>query len=866
MADIEQSINQINNAVYGEEVRSSIVNGINAINEEAESTTRRQKNVETKQDQLNTSQTNLANRWDLQIKNITDSNPSNVEIVDGRISNVKGVTYTNLGLRLNNIEEESLSSGINAMYPPAGLTPLQKLSKNLEQYTESEIQAIAVANTDAFNALTNYIVKGAGRQGDRVLKFPAGVFPLLNNIKVEGIVNLMGSPTRMTSMEFNNIIKAGTVLYDVSPVDSRIPFIYYKPSDPVSPTQAVGLFPCWFKGIEFHGRYQKHDGLRLCKIGMEARLENIRIQCFLGRGLYADRCYDTNVNGLSIGRCGSLRDIEELDSNGNIVTDTEGNTKYISYHALEFGSEVSGDNSNAWNIFGLHIEMCLLHVKFGRCRHIKILASKFEQGYDYDRTTTGYNSILITNAAMELTFGESVFSPSGIISTDDTKPVTYIPDHFIKIENQNVTQYYRFVQCAKFVNCDFTTPGGGKFIKSEASAIIDACKFSYVYAGNALDGTPDYGIYLNGPNNIISNSSITNFIYKGIGNGIYLNGATADANTIMSIASTNNKVTEVYDYGITCTNIARVGASNYYDVTLPVRNLNSNCSIQRSGRTSVLSNAKLATMGITDLTNVSVDLNLLESLSDVLAFGLTTQATITAIKNACNGDVITILNTNSTEIKVTNSASTNGIRLNPTYDKDGILKTFISLSTYDSLQLKCMGTYFVEVSRNIQSANGTANDDDIKEELLLSLNCLSSQNLTTTKTNLFIEDTSKKNLKLKSCYNASSYRFVAPYTGYFKVQIHAYCNPSISSPDYFHSISNLLHYKTIDGSASLIQTIPLTRISTYGGMAGYAIATRVVYMEKTEFFEIFADGHNGNTYSAVYQNIQINVTGIKEIS
>ena len=125
MANITNEINQIKSAIYGEEVRSSIIDGLEAINKESENTTSRQKIVEESQATLTENQAELDKKWNEQIKNITDSNPSNVEIVDSRTSATKGITYTNLNLRLNTIEEDLLSRKINVMYPPAGLAKLQ---------------------------------------------------------------------------------------------------------------------------------------------------------------------------------------------------------------------------------------------------------------------------------------------------------------------------------------------------------------------------------------------------------------------------------------------------------------------------------------------------------------------------------------------------------------------------------------------------------------------------------------------------------------------------------------------------------------------------------------------------------------------
>ncbi|NLK94738.1 MAG: hypothetical protein GX275_06065 [Clostridiales bacterium] len=871
MADIEQSINLIKTAVYGEEVRESIINGIEAINKEAENTTFRQKNVETKQNELNTSQEALKNRWDVQIKNITDANPSNVEIVDGRVSSIKGLTFTNLGLRLNNIEEDMLSRGINVLYPPAGLTPMQRVT-DITAISETDLQAIAAINTSALNALISYVkTSSLFARTLTKLNFPQGIFPLLNGITINASIYMEGVPCKSDGIGNLTNYMGGTVLYDVSPVESRTDFITFLNKDTGTDNYQGRLPGHHLRNLCFHGRYQKHNGVSLIKTGMVAKYENLLFREWLGSGLIADDAFDTNVFGMDIFRCGSASSIEQLNEDGTIKTDTEGNTLYELRYGLTLTGSYDGWATNAWNIYGLHMESMPFMMKLDKCRHIKFIGGKWEQGKS-DPLNNTYPSILITNKAVEISFTSDVFSPIGFEDYRAKYGQYFMPYHFIEIEASVLQLNTRFSQVTKFVCCDFTVAQEALFLRSNASVIIDACKFDHIVSTDKADGTKTFGLSLNGPNNILSNSSVSFRLYNGINNGVYLNGGNADANTFLTSISpydAKNGIAEVRDYAIFATNAARVGTSNYYDVTYPVKVSDTNCVVPRSGRSGKITNNKLVKMGVTDLTKVSLDLNLLGELSDTLVFSLTESATLTAITNTCNGDVITLLNANDTNLILNNGTSTNAFRLRPTYDKNGKLKTSITLKAYDSITIKNMGSYFEEIGRNIQSENSSARDDDIKEELILSLNCLQSDALTTSQVNIFKEDTSKKNLKLKSCYSSSSsnYQFTAPYTGYFKVSIHSYCNPSVSSPSYFHSISYLHHFKNdVNGSAILVAKIGMTRISTYGGMAGYAIATRTIYMEKGEYFQLFAEGHAENTYSATYQFTQINVTGIKEIS
>lgn len=94
MANIEKHLDNIKGALYGKDVRSSIHDGIDAINKEVESATLKQTDLENTFDQL-----------------IINSGNSNAEIVDARVK-ADGTSYAKLGDRLNKSDEkqEEISS------------------------------------------------------------------------------------------------------------------------------------------------------------------------------------------------------------------------------------------------------------------------------------------------------------------------------------------------------------------------------------------------------------------------------------------------------------------------------------------------------------------------------------------------------------------------------------------------------------------------------------------------------------------------------------------------------------------------------------------------------------------------------------
>ena len=109
MANITQWLEKIKTAMFGKDVREAIYNSINSMNNEVESNTSKQKDLETK--------------YNNQIKNMSLANPSMAEVVDARTSDT-GVNYSTLGERLNS---ERVDGGITSK----PLLPLKKIEYNL---------------------------------------------------------------------------------------------------------------------------------------------------------------------------------------------------------------------------------------------------------------------------------------------------------------------------------------------------------------------------------------------------------------------------------------------------------------------------------------------------------------------------------------------------------------------------------------------------------------------------------------------------------------------------------------------------------------------------------------------------------------
>ncbi|PGS19833.1 hypothetical protein COC59_26730, partial [Bacillus cereus] len=97
MADISSFLQKIKTAMYGKDVRGSIHDGINAINKETETATSLSKETKHKQSALE-------KKYDDQIANMTNENPSISELVDFRTSSFTGKSYDTAGKRADEID------------------------------------------------------------------------------------------------------------------------------------------------------------------------------------------------------------------------------------------------------------------------------------------------------------------------------------------------------------------------------------------------------------------------------------------------------------------------------------------------------------------------------------------------------------------------------------------------------------------------------------------------------------------------------------------------------------------------------------------------------------------------------------------
>src|SRR5690625_633426 len=95
MANIRPLLDKIRKAIYGKEVRGSLADGLEAVNNEAEDATEVAVNVEQRQDAVEQQFNTLLGEW-------SDDKPiDNAETIAARTNTKESKTYENLGKRLD---------------------------------------------------------------------------------------------------------------------------------------------------------------------------------------------------------------------------------------------------------------------------------------------------------------------------------------------------------------------------------------------------------------------------------------------------------------------------------------------------------------------------------------------------------------------------------------------------------------------------------------------------------------------------------------------------------------------------------------------------------------------------------------------
>ena len=206
MANIKKHLDNIKGALFGKDVRSSIHDGIDAINKEVESTTNRQEHLEDTFDQL-----------------VINSGNSNAEIVDARVGE-NGKSYAKLGDRLDEVDSQlehnmnEINEQFNTITTKRDIFYAKEIGFNLD-------------GSDEYDKLKNFIQK----YDDCELVFDNGTLYLSENIIIPKNISLIGYNVEIKSgcetgtiIKYENIKNTYTVNVNVNQYSTviNLPNIY----------------------------------------------------------------------------------------------------------------------------------------------------------------------------------------------------------------------------------------------------------------------------------------------------------------------------------------------------------------------------------------------------------------------------------------------------------------------------------------------------------------------------------------------------------------------------------------------------------------------------------------------------------------
>lgn len=181
MAKIHGMIKAIETAIYGKDIRSPLADSLEAINKETEKATLLSNEVEGKQSVLEA-------KYDNQISNMTNENPSISEMVDFRTSGNTGQSYVTAGKRADALEAQlfegkkriqviSNSTGVNI----EGFPRLEgeqddspRFKRAIEYCIQNELTEIRVPNK------TYYVLQSINTKGIKLVGVGKPFIPLLD--------------------------------------------------------------------------------------------------------------------------------------------------------------------------------------------------------------------------------------------------------------------------------------------------------------------------------------------------------------------------------------------------------------------------------------------------------------------------------------------------------------------------------------------------------------------------------------------------------------------------------------------------------------------------------------------------------------
>lgn len=375
MAMISDKLNKILSAVFGKEVRQSLHDGLKAINEETESTTKRQTLLEKVFDQL-----------------VINAGNSNAEIVDARVDKNNGNKFEKIGDRLD-AHSTQLADIVQEQLPTlAKKTEVDSLAINKATKVEVDVERKRIDNlskleegsTTGDAELIDIRVGADGKtysssgeairgQFGNILYYTEGLNKNNRNNELTGCYNADLSENKATFYRHNKIyVNEGDVVRAISGTDLAYKaFVLLGENDtPIGITSSSGTYKATVKAVKVDGvqyasyEYTIPSGINAIYYQYEKTLidtadiitinENIpnsyeqykKIPNIKNEVIIPEKPIKHKLNGLKIGFLGdSFTDVSYYY--GKKIADRTG---CIAYNYGKQGSRIAIENTVSGNI------------------------------------------------------------------------------------------------------------------------------------------------------------------------------------------------------------------------------------------------------------------------------------------------------------------------------------------------------------------------------------------------------------------------------------------------------------------------------------------------------------------------------------
>lgn len=501
-----------------------------------------------------------------------------------------------------------------------------------------------ISGTDNTQAILN-IIKCCVTNNITSVEFPTGIM-MVNTDPISDHTFRISNPLRffgkgMGGRHFRDIVTTKvTAFFDNSSLSTTESLFTFDGTS----TALYNPLPCTeFYDIAIVGQGQTRCAVTMFRTGWETNWDRVSFDYFKGGAIFFDSSFDTNMNNITITRCGGL-------------------LSGVPHYAITESSTV-GDISNAHHFNNLHIEFCRYYINFDICRNIYISNFKFEQ-FGNSGALPYMNGVDTDLVNPMIRFGQGALEVAlqcGMIITRQIDEWLAVNSGHVAADiPYNIISYATALDSRrihKFVNVDFTSPDNGTAGPvTMGSRILDTGDFGkFVILGCSLNNLSGYANPIRLKNSKISECKAI-YIRRGTADisGITTEHSEITNNEIFSIntvGSPDGTAIEFLDAGSPASKVTGNIINTYLKKYKQTGGASNQSAYTRSLLSITLSDAAyMLQMGLSSINFSNVVIDLARIDASFIKLQLSANATIKTVLNGFRGEQITFLDDSATSI------------------------------------------------------------------------------------------------------------------------------------------------------------------------------------------------------------------------